>query len=136
MKYLLDTHILLWALADSEYLPDMARKIIQDRNNEIYYSLASNWEVEIKHLKFPERFTLTSKQLSNLCNISDYKKLHIKENHIESITLIDSCVVGDKDIHKDPFDKLLFAQAIADNLIFITHDKLFSIYKSQNLLIV
>ncbi len=54
MKLLLDTHILLWAISNDMRLPEKARKLIEDETNEIYYSVISLWEVEIKHLAYPD----------------------------------------------------------------------------------
>ncbi len=54
MKILLDTHIAIWSVLDSEELSDRARKIILDEDNEIYYSAASVWEITIKHMAHPE----------------------------------------------------------------------------------
>ena len=53
MKILLDTHILLWAISNDSKLPEMARKLIENEENEIYYSIVSLWEVELKRLAHP-----------------------------------------------------------------------------------
>ena len=65
MKYLLDTHIILWALIEDSRLNERVKEIILDNNNEIYYSTVSVWEVEIKHQK-EKSFTLTGEQLAFL----------------------------------------------------------------------
>ena len=59
MKVLLDTHIVLWALADSEKLPAKAREIINNNENEIFYSLVSAWEVAIKHNLHPDKIPIS-----------------------------------------------------------------------------
>ena len=59
MKILLDTHIVLWALADSPRLPEAARKIIMDEDNHILFSAASVWEVAIKHSLSPEQMPVS-----------------------------------------------------------------------------
>ncbi len=63
MKILLDTHIAIWAVLDSEELSDEARAMILDENNEIYYSAASVWEITIKHMAHPETFLYSVKHL-------------------------------------------------------------------------
>ena len=58
MKLLLDTHILLWALADDPHLPAKARKLIENPDNEVFYSIISPWEVEIKRMAHPKEMSI------------------------------------------------------------------------------
>ena len=67
MKVLLDTHILLWALSNDLRLPEKARKLIENENNEIYYSIISLWEVEIKHLTHPDAMSVSAEQIAEYC---------------------------------------------------------------------
>lgn len=132
MKYLLDTHIILWALAGEEYTSKRVQEIIEDRNNEIYYSSISSWEIEIKHLKQKE-FLLTGEQLTFLCEQNGLINIPVKTNHVVELKNI----LPINDIkHNDPFDKMLLAQAITENMIFVTHDKKFEYYNNKNILIV
>ena len=64
MKLLLDTHILLWALSDDMQLPSKARKLLESEENEIYYSLASLWEIQIKCLAHPGQIDFTAEQVA------------------------------------------------------------------------
>ena len=82
MKILLDTHILLWALSGDPRLPEKAEKMILDRRNDIYYSLASLWEIEIKHLAHPEALPVTAKEISEYCIQAGYQSLCQSERHI------------------------------------------------------
>ena len=73
MKYLLDSHIILWALTDYEVLPEDIQSIISDKENEIYYSLASIWEVTIKWIK---SLTPTSSGGLRLAPPGQYYRVH------------------------------------------------------------
>ena len=72
MKILLDTHIAIWAVLDSEELPDEARTMILDEDNEIYYSAASVWEITIKHMAHPETFLYSGKHLAKGCEANGF----------------------------------------------------------------
>ena len=69
MKILLDTHILLWAVSNDVRLPAKARKLIENEENEIYYSLVSLWEVEIKHLAHPDAMTVSAEDQAAMENM-------------------------------------------------------------------
>ena len=132
MKYLFDTHIILWALAGEEYISETVQEIIEDRNNEIYYSSISPWEIETKRLKQKE-FLLTGEQVTFLCEQNGLVNIPVKTNHVVELKNI----LPIQDIkHNDPFDKMLLAQAITENMIFVTHDKKFEYYDNKNILIV
>ena len=120
MKILLDTHILLWALQDSEELPKSARYMIADPDNEIYYSLASLWEVQIKHMSHPKEMSLDAKQLEEYCRESGYHLLSIRSEDIQYLTKL-SAPSGFG--HKDPFDRIMICQAVVDDMLFMTRDK-------------
>ena len=115
-KILLDTHILLWALSGSKRLTAEAKKMILDPDHEIYISIVSPWEVEIKHDKYPDRMTLRSEQLLNYCSMAGYSRLSIKPRHIAMLPSLRET------IHKDPFDRMLICQAKAEDMILMTHD--------------
>ncbi|MBR1375156.1 MAG: type II toxin-antitoxin system VapC family toxin [Cardiobacteriaceae bacterium] len=121
MKYLLDTHIALWLLEDSEKLSNAARKIIQAVDNEIYASYASLWEIAIKHKKYPNEMPISSKKMQYCLRQSNVLLLPIGLEHIIATENL-------PDIHKDPFDRLLIAQAITEPMHFLTHDEKLSAY--------
>ena len=130
MRYLLDTHIILWALINDKRLSQEIKDIILDDNNTIYYSTVSPWEVEIKHLK-DSKFSLSAEQLCFLCDQNNLLNLTIQNRHIEELKNI-----SDKNEHKDPFDLMLLSQAISENMILITHDKKFNVHNSKNVMVV
>ncbi len=131
MKYLLDTHIILWALVNDARLSRKAKEIILDSGNSIYYSTISPWEVEIKHLKDPN-FRLSGEQLIFLCDQNGLLNLSVQNEHIRELKNLNQPQVQ----HKDPFDKILLAQARQEGMILITHDSKFRQYSDHHLMIV
>ena len=122
MKILLDTHIALWAITDDEKLPTNFIKIINDSQNEIFYSLVSVWEIAIKHYIKPEIMPITEEQFIENCFNSGFKQLSINNNHIFNVKKLTRDINAPK--HNDPFDRLLISQAKTDQLLFLTHDLL------------
>ena len=116
MKYLIDTHLALWLLSDDKQLSQKARQMILSPNNRIYASAASLWEVAIKHKKYPNDMPLDSNTMAKLLRKSNVLLLPIKLEHIVATESL-------PDIHKDPFDRLLIAQALSEPMRFLTHDE-------------
>ena len=129
MKVLLDTHIVLWAISDDDQLPPNFIKIINDSENEIFYSLVSVWEVAIKHYIKPEVMPITEEQFMDNCSLSGFKQLSIRSNHILNIKSLKRN--SDSPKHNDPFDRLLISQAKTDGFIFLTHDSLLPYYNES-----
>ncbi|WP_304418899.1 type II toxin-antitoxin system VapC family toxin [uncultured Muribaculum sp.] len=119
MRILLDTHILLWALSNDAKLPEKARELIANEENEIYYSVISLLEVEIKHLAHPDIMPVSTEEISGYCEQSGYKQITIKENHI--FTMKELKCEKNTPPHKNPFDWMLICQANAEKMVFITH---------------
>lgn len=126
MKLLLDTHIALWAIADSSKLDAQTLKILQDPNNEIYYSVASVWEIAIKHQINPTNMPIPEEDFVALCEQVGLLRLDIKPEHINMIKTLRRVEQAPK--HNDPFDRLILAQAKSEDFIFITHDSLIPDY--------
>lgn len=126
MKVLLDTHIVLWAIADSNRLDERTMKILQDINNEVYYSVVSVWEIAIKHQINPVNMPITEEEFVELCDRSGLTRLDIQPEHIFTIKSLNRDESEQK--HNDPFDRLLLSQAKSEDFIFITHDSLISGY--------
>ena len=129
MKVLLDTHIVLWAISDDDKLPPNFIKIINDSEDEIFYSLVSVWEVAIKHYIKPEVMPITEEQFMDNCSLSGFKQLSIRSNHILNIKSLKRN--SDSPKHNDPFDRLLISQAKTDGFIFLTHDSLLPYYNES-----
>lgn len=123
MRILLDTHAFLWWTSDSPELTDNVRAIIADETTECWLSLASCWEMAIKislgklRLSAPlERFI--PEQLA----ANGIRLLNIDFRHIGAV----------EDLpfhHRDPFDRLLVAQALAEDLVLVTKDNAFTRYE-------
>lgn len=127
MKYLLDTHILLWALDDAAKLPQKVRDIAANENSEIYYSIISIWEVGIKRLKHTDKITdLSLQELIGFCAEAGFEELSLTKEHVYVLETLSRLEASPP--HNDPFDRILIAQAKADNMLFLTHDENLSFY--------
>lgn len=134
MKVLLDTHILLWTLTANDKLSDRAREIIASKDNDIFYSTASVWEVSIKHSIHPENMPLSGRELSEYCLEAGYEVLSVKDEHVYVLeTLVRK---EDAPRHNDPFDRIMIAQAKAEGMLFLTRDSLLSYYNEKCILLV
>lgn len=133
MRYLLDTHVILWALIDDKRIPKDIKEKLLNSNNQVYYSTVSPWEVEIKHQK-QKNFTLSAKQFCFLCDQNDILNLPIKNDHV--IKLNDIIKANKKIKHNDPFDKMLLAQSLQENMTLITHDKKLMVYNTGNVILI
>ena len=123
MKYLLDTHTILWYLYGDERLSESARRIIE--SNECFYSYASFWEISIKQSRKKLEFNRTVFEIDEMCKSAGFTRL--------SVTLADLHAVRNLPFqesvkHNDPFDRILISQAIENNLTIITHDDKISLY--------
>jgi PIN domain nuclease of toxin-antitoxin system len=121
MRILLDTHIILWAVTDSPKLPEAAREMIQNERNQIYFSSASIWEVAIKHSLAPEQLPVSSRDLLRYVEQSGYEELPVSAEHAVAVEAL-------LPVHKDPFDRILVAQAGAEPMRLLTHDRLLEKY--------
>ena len=121
MKLLIDTHLLLWAAANM--LPHDAIPYFIDANNELFFSSASIWEIIIKKgLNRPD-FRVDPNALYRGLLDNGYSELAITSNHV-------LLVAGLPLLHKDPFDRILVAQAKAEGAILLSSDRIVSQYSS------
>ena len=132
MKLLLDTHIILWSLADDPQLPAAARDLIEDESNELYYSIAAVWETEIKYLLHPQSLKIDGKELTGYCREAGFSELPICESHIFAMRRLHRKEGSPP--HKDPFDRIMLCQAMVENMKFLTHDNLLPDYQLFNVL--
>ena len=121
MKLLLDTHILLWAAGAPERLPDKARSLLVDEANELLFSAASVWEIVIKSGLGREDFSVDTRQLRTALLANGYKELPVPSLH--ALTLADLPA-----LHKDPFDRILLAQAMREEMTLMTADTALAAY--------
>ena len=121
MKLLLDTHLLLWAASEPKRLPASARKLIVDTGNELLFSAASLWEISIKNGLGREDFTVDARVLRRSLFDNGYGELPILGAHTVAVTDLPP-------IHRDPFDRLLVAQAMVEGIVLLTSDALVAQY--------
>jgi len=117
MKLLLDTHIFLWWVSDDPQLSTKARVLIGDGHNTLYWSAASSWEVSVKYAlgrmplpEAPEQFL----------------PAEIEKNRLESLPIIDAHAFQAGQLphhHRDPFDRMLVAQAQVESLALLSNDQ-------------
>lgn len=121
MRLLLDTHLLLWAAASSKRLSPEAREILEDGTNEAYYSAASIWEIAIKSSIARKDFRIDLDALRSALPKMQLVELPITASHAAGVTRLPP-------IHRDPFDRLLVAQSMAEPLTLLTNDALLAEY--------
>ncbi len=126
MKILADTHIVLWSVMDGGKLSKEATNVISDSKNELFCSVASIWEIAIKHMSKPEKMILSGADFALKAELAWYKILEIKSHHIEALETLHRLEAAPP--HNDPFDRMLIAQAKAEEMVFITHDSLIPQY--------
>ena len=134
MNLLLDTHILIWALNDDYRLPKRARELILDESNVIYYSSVSIWEIAIKHASHPEDVEFSGKELSQFCQEAGFLPIEVRDKHVYALETIQRAESAPP--HHDPFDRMLIAQAKAENMSFVTHDSLIPYYEENYIIAV
>ncbi|MDR1571586.1 MAG: type II toxin-antitoxin system VapC family toxin [Clostridiales Family XIII bacterium] len=119
MRLLLDTHILIWAAADE--LPHAAQRHIDDMSNTLLFSPASLWEIVIKAGLGRDDFDIDPVLLYNGLIASGYEEMPVLTRHVLSVASLPP-------LHKDPFDRILLAQAVSEGISFLTADKALAAY--------
>ena len=121
MKVLLDTHLLLWAAGQPERLSPAARRLVNAAETELLFSAASLWEIAIKRSLGRTDFQVDARLLRRGLLDNGYGELPIKSEHVVA--------TGDlPPIHKDPFDRVLVAQATIEGALLLTADPLVAQY--------
>jgi PIN domain nuclease of toxin-antitoxin system len=121
MKLLLDTHLLLWVAGEPGRVSAEARNLIDNPENELLFSAASLWEVVIKRGLGREDFKVDPRLLRRGLLDNGYGELPIASDHVVAIESMPR-------IHKDPFDRVLVAQAIVEGITLLTTDSLLAQY--------
>jgi PIN domain nuclease of toxin-antitoxin system len=115
VKLLLDTHILLWSALHPKRLSAAARKLLNDPRNELFFSAASLWEIAIKKALGREDFRVEARLLRRNLIENGYTELPITGEHAVNVDTLPR-------LHKDPFDRLLLAQAHSESITLVTAD--------------
>jgi PIN domain nuclease of toxin-antitoxin system len=121
VKFLLDTHVLLWAAGQPDRLPAAARVLLADPKNELVFSSASLWEIAIKSGLGRDDFRVDARLLRRGLLDNGYRELPITSEHAVAIDSLPP-------IHKDPFDRILIAQSMVEGIILLTTDPLVAQY--------
>ena len=125
MNYLLDTHTLLWITTEDLKLSENAKDLYLNNENEILLSMASIWELAIKS---------SINKISFDTTLEDYIEQHVRSNNIKILDIELSHVIRVENLpfhHRDPFDRLIIAQAIEEKLPIISKDSFFDKYDIQ-----
>ena len=117
MKLLLDTHILLWAANDPQRLSETTRTLLLEPANTLYFSAVSLWEIVIKRGLGRSDFIVDPHRLRRLLLANGYNELAVNSEHVLQVDRLPL-------LHKDPFDRLLIAQAQTEALLLVTVDRM------------
>lgn len=130
MKLLLDTHIALWAILADGRLPRPAHDLIADPANAIFISAASVWEIAIKHALArgrPSDMPVSGTDALRYFRLAGYMPVPVTADHA-------AAVGGLPWLHRDPFDRIIVAQALAEPLRLLTHDAAVKAYNDSIIL--
>ena len=116
MNILLDTHLLLWAASEPQRLSKKAREMVADPANRLLFSSASLWEIGIKCSIGRLDFAVDLRRLWRMLLANGYQELFVSSEHALAASELPP-------LHKDPFDRILVAQARAEGLQLLTADK-------------
>ena len=117
MRLLLDTHVAIWSVSETDKLSIVALETIADGRTDVFVSLATLWEIVIKHGLPPRRRLVMSfdRALSYFLQ-APYQLLPIGSDHIRGLTRVEN-------LHGDPFDRMLVSQALQETMNFLTYDR-------------
>ena len=121
MKILLDSNIVLWFLTGDEKLLTKERQVIEDKVNTVWVSIASLWEIAIKYDLGKLQLKYGVIGLLNQVEKNGIKILPIEPAHILKLS-------GLQQIHRDPFDRIIIAQSLQEDLVIISHDEFIAQY--------
>ena len=119
-KYLLDTQTLLWALFNSKHLTNDVKDIIISNSTDIFISVVSLWEIDLKHSIDPDNLGVTSDVVLRHAYESGYSVINLIPEHI--FTVNNLIKKPDSEKHKDPFDRIILAQSKYEDMTLITSD--------------
>jgi len=128
LNILLDTHVALWAITDDACLKTRARTLIADPQSQIWVSVASLWEIAIKHALGRAAMPVSAEDALQYFLGSGYSMLTIAAEHILQLAQLPAH-------HQDPFDRLIIAQALVEPMRLLTHDKTVARYSDTVVLV-
>ena len=122
MNLLLDTHALLWFYSGNQQLSTKVKNLIKNTSNTCFISIASLWEITIKYHLGKLELDDSLEDLFKFVTRNEINVLPIEFQHLLKITSLPH-------IHKDPFDRIIIAQGISENIMIATKDRVFSEYE-------
>ena len=123
MDLLLDTHTFIWFI-NGEVLSSQIINSIEDRNNKCFISIASLWEIAIKSSLNKLSLKSDFDKIADFLDANNIEILAVSFEHLQNLNKLDFH-------HRDPFDRIIIAQGIAEKLVIITRDEQFSNYTDQ-----
>ena len=121
MKLLLDTHLLIWSAWTPRRISSAARSLISSTDNELIFSAASLWEIAIKQALEKDDFDVDARVLRRSLLDNGYGELPVRGDHAVAVRSLPL-------IHKDPFDRILVAQATVEGITLLTADPIVARY--------
>ena len=121
MNLLLDTHLLIWAASTPERLSSEALSLMQNANYQLYFSAVNFWEISIKRGLGRQDFHLEPSLLRRGLIENGYTELAVTSVHCIALEQLPA-------IHKDPFDRMLVAQAVSEGMLLLTSDSVVAKY--------
>ncbi len=126
MAFLLDTHTLLWAILNDKNLSSNAKKYLSDTAHIVYYSPVSQWEITINHSLGSLDLRITLDECFDIITKTGFIELPLHSDQFITLSKLPHH-------HKDPFDRMLVAQAICNNLRIITKDSIIPKYDVETI---
>ena len=130
MKYLIDTHILIWLTVSPEKISKNILEIIENPLNDICVSTVSLWEIAIK-LSI-KKLDLQGLEIADLVQICEEQDIHIVQLPVSAVKQYRTLPI--KENHRDPFDRALIALCISDGYVFLSHDTKIAQYETDGLI--
>jgi PIN domain nuclease of toxin-antitoxin system len=122
VRVLIDTHVFIWYVQDNERLPRLIAALINDRRNDVLFSIASVWEMAIKQSTGKLNVGVPyASFIEEQMRLNNMELLPVRLNQLEVVTTLPFH-------HRDPFDRLLIAQSIVEDIVLISADSVFSLY--------
>ena len=121
MRFLLDTQVALWAFFEQKRLSAQARSVLEDRENKLVFSTATLWEIAIKRALGKKGFQFDPRVLRRAMLDDGYEELPVLGHHAVEVDSLPP-------IHKDPFDRILIAQAMVEGITLLTADPVIAQY--------
>jgi PIN domain nuclease of toxin-antitoxin system len=121
MRFLLDTHFVIWVAIDDPRLRPKVRTVLNDRANQFLFSVSSIWEIAIKSALRRRDFLYDPREIRRQFIANGYEELPILGHHVVMVDILPP-------IHKDPFDRILIAQAMVEGITLLTADPVIAKY--------